>query len=92
MTVETASPEASPKAGRFRIPLIQLVVSLGVIALLLHDARFDRVVSNLSQIHVGWLLAAIGIKAMSLTLHEVRLWVAVCATHPRPLLPVLGIG
>jgi hypothetical protein len=91
-SIPVDSPPPPARIGRLRIGLLQLVVSLGVVALLLHDAQLDRVVANLSRVNTGWLLVAILVKACSLTLHEIRLWVAVCATHPRPLLPVLGIG
>ncbi|MEE2750541.1 MAG: lysylphosphatidylglycerol synthase transmembrane domain-containing protein [Myxococcota bacterium] len=78
--------------NRGRIALAQLAGSVVIVGLLLHDAEPRRVAHNLADAHLGWLGIAILIKSLSLTLHEIRLWVAVCATHPRPLMPILSIG
>jgi len=41
---------------------------------------------------MGWLFVATLIKAASLTLHEVRLWISMMPDHRRPAWPIIGIG
>ncbi len=71
----------------------QLVASVVVIALLVHDAEWAEVRQAVSQAHLGWLALAALVKMVGLTLHEVRLWTSlVAAGERRPLGHVVAIG
>ena len=71
---------------------LQIVASLTVIALLIRGADVDRVREELAGASLLWLFLATLIKAASLTLHEVRLWVSMMPDHRRPALPIISIG
>jgi uncharacterized membrane protein YbhN (UPF0104 family) len=71
---------------------LQILVSLAVIALLVRQAEIEDVRAELAGASLGWLLVATIIKAASLTLHEIRLWVSLMPDHKRPAWPVISIG
>lgn len=81
--------QKSPKPWVFPF---QILASLGVIALLVGQADGARIREELAGASVGWLLIATLIKAASLTLHEVRLWISLWPDYRRPGWPVIAIG
>ena len=81
--------QKSPKPWVFPF---QILASLGVIALLVGQADGARIREELAGASIGWLLIATLIKAASLTLHEVRLWISLWPDYRRPGWPVIAIG
>ena len=81
--------QKSPKPWVFPF---QILASLGVIALLVGQADVTRIREELAGASIGWLLIATLIKAASLTLHEVRLWISLWPDYRRPGWPVIAIG
>lgn len=73
-------------------PLAQVLGSIGILFLLLHDAQAERVMLYLRGCDLRWLLLSIGAKAMALILHELRLWVALTPWVRLPIRPVVSIG
>jgi uncharacterized membrane protein YbhN (UPF0104 family) len=71
---------------------LQILASLAVIALLIRQADLERVRAELAGASLTWLFVATVIKAASLTLHEVRLWVSLMPDHKRPAWPIISIG
>lgn len=71
---------------------LQILASFAVIALLIRQADLARIKQELAGASLGWLAVATLIKAASLTLHEVRLWVSLMPDHKRPAWPVINIG
>jgi hypothetical protein len=70
---------------------LQFIVSVGILAVLLHDVDFGRLQQVLEEGSLAMLLAAFTVKAAGLLLHEFRLWLAL--PKPRPQVrPVLSLG
>jgi uncharacterized membrane protein YbhN (UPF0104 family) len=89
--VSEASPKPPRAAPWWKLPL-QLSASVLVLALLAHDAELDAVGQALAAADLRWLFVAAFLKLAGLTLHEVRLWIAVRAFKPLPLWRVAVIG
>ena len=85
-------PKQKGPSRRTWVALLQLLVSALVIGLLVREAEFGEVIEHLKEASLGWLVIAVVVKTCSLTLHEVRLWVSLQATHKRSPWTVLGIG
>ncbi len=85
-----ASPET--KHGRPVRLLLQIVGSALVLVLLLRDTELAQVREALSGFSTNWLLLAMALKGLGITLRELRLWVAVFPWKRLPLFKVLGIG
>lgn len=81
----------SPTARRRLVRAGQILASLAVLWVLGRDVQAARLRDVLDQASLGWLLAALGIKAAALMVHELRLWVALPAPRP-PVLLVVVIG
>ena len=81
--------QKSPKPWVFPF---QIIASIGVIALLVGQADVTRIREELAGASIGWLLIATLIKAASLTLHEIRLWISLWPDYRRPGWPVIAIG
>ncbi len=75
----------------WKLPL-QLSASIAVLVLLAHDAELDRVFAAVLEADLRWVALAFTLKLAGLTLHEVRLWIAVRAHHPASLWRVAVIG
>ncbi len=74
------------------VTLGQVAASLAVLTLLVRDADTDRVVAALTGASLPWLLAAVVFKCLSLTIHELRLWIALLPWRRAPFWPVMAIG
>ena len=61
---------------------LQVVASIVVIGLLVADTDPGALRDVLARAQPGWLALALGVKALALVLHEVRLWLAF--NPPRP--------
>ena len=70
---------------------LQLVASALVLGWLVHDAHHRGVQLDLGALQPGPLVAALAIKALSLCVHELRLWTALPAPRP-PATQVFGVG
>ena len=66
--------------------LLSIALSLLVLVLFLQDANQQILIDLFGQIHWGWLIVAFIVKAISLSIHEVRLWVG----FPNPRPPIKG--
>lgn len=84
--------DLTPPPSRRGALALQALASALVLAVLVHDADLERVRDSLAQADLAWLLLAIGLKALGLTLHEVRLWVSLLPWGRPPLLRVIPIG
>jgi len=71
---------------------LQVLASAAVLVLLVRDAEWGRVRAALAGADLGWLVAATGIKAVGLTLHELRIWVSLLPFTRAPLRPVIEVG
>lgn len=78
--------------SRWRSLVLQLLGSALVIHLLLRHADIEQLRSALIMVHPGWLLLSLPIKALSVTIHELRLYLALSAWTKPQFLRVLGIG
>ena len=82
---------APRKAPWWKLPL-QLLASILVLAVLAHDAELDRVGAALAEADLGYVALAFTLKLAGLTLHEIRLWIAIRAYRPASLWRVAIIG
>ncbi len=82
----------SARGRRWLIFAAQAVASLAVIVLLVREARLDAVLHALRRVSVGWLLAALVVKILALSLHELRTWWLLRLHHPVGLPRIMGIG
>lgn len=62
--------------------ILSIALSLMVLMLFLQDANQQILMDLFGQIHWGWLIAAFIVKAISLSIHEFRLWIGF--PNPRP--------
>jgi len=67
---------------KFRRLAVQIIVSISILLLLVHDANKDNIFSALQQSELRWLLLALVVKGITLLIHEFRLWLAL--NPPRP--------
>jgi len=73
------------------VRLAQVAASVAVVVVLAREVKLDELARTWERTRLGWLVLAFGIKAVTLLLHEVRLWLAF--PQPRPALrPVISIG
>lgn len=78
-------PAASPAPSRRWLwHGLQVGASVLVLGLLLADTDPDALRGVLDRAHLGWLALALGVKAVGLLLHEVRLWLAFNPPRPPP--------
>jgi len=70
----------------------QIVGSVLVVGLLVRDAEPGAVREALARSSAGWVLIAALIKAAAVSLHELRVWVALLPWKRAGLLRVMGIG
>jgi uncharacterized membrane protein YbhN (UPF0104 family) len=70
----------------------QVLGSALVLALLVRDAEPAAVLAALERASLPWVLAAALIKALGVTLHELRIWVSLLPWKRAGLLRVLGVG
>ena len=77
--------------GWWKIPA-QIIASIAVLYVLIQQADLDKIRIALEGTDLRWLLFAAVVKTLSLSLHEVRLWVTLHAWKKTPFLPVLAIG
>lgn len=75
---------------RLRVAL-QMVASIGILALLLHDLDLKRLRIVLQEGSLGMLGLAFAVKTMGLLLHEFRLWLALPTPRPQ-VRPVISLG
>ena len=71
---------------------LQVLASAAVLALLVRDAEWARVRAALADADLAWLVAATAIKAVGLSLHELRIWVSLLPFTRPPLRPVIEVG
>jgi hypothetical protein len=71
---------------------LQLLGSIGVLFLLLRHGELDQLRHALAMVHPGWLLLAIPVKAISVAMHELRLYLALRPWGRPSITRVLGIG
>ena len=70
------------KNHQFGQHFVAFGLSLLVLILLLWDAQKQEIWEILQTVQWKWLLLALGIKSISLFIHEYRLWTSL--SHPRP--------
>ncbi len=73
-------------------PILQLLGSLLVLYLLLREVEPDELRDAIAMVDLRWLAAVLPIKALGVTLHELRLYLALRPWAQPPLSRVLGIG
>ena len=74
------------------VTLGQVAASVTVLVLLVRDADTDLVLEALSGAALPWLVAAIAFKCVSLSIHELRLWIALLPWKRQPFWTVMAIG
>jgi len=74
------------------VPLLQAAASILVLYILARDANTENIKAQLGMVSIGWLITATVIKSISLSLHEVRLWLSLKPANDRPFWPVVAIG
>jgi uncharacterized protein (TIRG00374 family) len=77
---------------RWKVVATQAAASLLVLFALTKDADLESIKGQLGMVSIGWLIAATAIKSVSLSLHEVRLWLSLKPAHSRPFWPTVAIG
>jgi hypothetical protein len=73
-------------------PLLQVLGSLVVIALLLRHVELRELRDALAMVDPIWLLVLLPVKALSVALHELRLYLALRPWGRPPFARVMGIG
>lgn len=87
------SETTTKKEGRrWRVVAMQAAASLLVLYVLAKDAQVENIKTQLGMVSIGWLVTATAIKSISLSLHEVRLWLSLKPAHSRPFWPTVAIG
>ena len=71
--------------------LLQLLASALVLGALIREVEPDQLASIPERLSLGWMLAALGLKVITLAFHETRTWLALPAPRP-PLSQVTLIG
>jgi len=71
--------------------ILQLLASIAIIGALVKDVDSEQMVSVFEYARLDWLLLAVLLKFVTLTLHELRLWIALPAPRP-PIQQVMAIG
>lgn len=71
--------------------MLSVVLSVAVIAVFLQDANMKELWTLLSSIEWPWLIAALAVKSVSLTIHEYRLWLGFGQDRP-PIQQTIQIG
>ena len=77
---------------RWKVVAMQIAASLLVLFALAKDADINNIKAQLGTVSIGWLITATVIKSISLSLHEVRLWLSLKPAHSRPFWPTVAIG
>lgn len=94
--MDSTSPSSPPRLGLsardWLVRLLQLVASLAVLWALGRELDLERLQAVFSSRRaLAWLALGLGIKAFSVWLHEVRLWLAFEAPRP-PMGKVVQVG
>lgn len=85
------SPKPAAKRPWWQVPL-QLGASLVVLFLLLREADPAAVWEAIQGASIPFLILATVLKILGVSLHELRLWLALKPYKKVPLGPVFGIG
>lgn len=72
--------------------LAQVVGSLLILGLLLRGARAEGLLTLLGDLSWPWVIAALLAKGVSVTVREVRLWIALAYWRRLPFFKVLALG
>ena len=79
------------RAGGRHWWVLQLVASIMVIGALAREIDPEQLASLPERLSLGWMLAALGLKVVTLAFHETRTWLALPAPRP-PLSRVTLLG
>ena len=90
--VSTRATEHRPPRRTWLGPLLQLLGSGMVIGLLLWHVDLTELRDALALVDPVWLLLVLPVKALGVSLHELRLWLALRPWASPPLPRVMGIG
>ena len=71
--------------------MLSIALSIAVIVVFLQDANLHELWTLLSSIDQSWLVAALVVKSISLTIHEYRLWLGFGQKRP-PIQQTIQIG
>ena len=71
--------------------ILSVLLSVAVVVVFLQDANVKELWTLLSSIDQSWLIAALVVKSISLTIHEYRLWLGFGQDRP-PIQQTIQIG